>query len=588
MYTPPVAEITHILRHVAGFDAALETGRFGDLSIDLLDAVLEEAGRLASSEIEPMAVAAEKTGAIFKDGKVTMPAGWREAYQAFCEGGWNGVSGPEEFGGQGLPQAVWMATLELWNSCSVAFGLCPTLTTGAIEAIDKHASHDLKSRYLPKMISGEWTGSMNLTEPQAGSDLAAIRTRAERAGDGSYRIFGQKIFITFGEHDLTGNIVHLVLARLSDAPAGTKGISLFLVPKYLPDADGNPGKRNDAYAVSIEHKLGIHASPTCVMVYGDGKSPDVEAGAVGYLVGEENRGLACMFTMMNNARLAVGVQGVALCEGATQKAIAFAKDRRQGRSSSGSAGQMSPIIEHPDVARMLMTMKANTQAARAICLACAVAIDRANTSEGEEQQFWSDRAAFLTPLAKAFSTDAAMEVASLGIQVHGGMGFIEETGAARFLRDARIPPIYEGTNGIQAIDLVMRKLPLGNGVHAQGYVDELSETVNAISGDAFGSTAARLKSALDDVLAATLWLQREVAEGRADNALAGATPYQRLVSLAAGGVYLAKSALVDEDMGRIAMARFFAENILGETAVLRDRVVNGADSLFKSAKLALA
>ena len=583
MYTPPIAEIAHMLRHVAGFDAALETGKFGDLSADLVDAVLEEAGKLAGGEIEPMAVAAEKTGAVFKDGKVTMPAGWRAAYQSFCDGGWNGVSGPEEFGGQGLPQAVWMATLELWNSCSVAFGLCPTLTTGAIEAIDKHASHELKARYLPKMISGEWTGSMNLTEPQAGSDLAAIRTRAERVGDGSYRIFGQKIFITFGEHDLTDNIVHLVLARLSDAPTGTKGISLFIVPKFLPDADGRPGKRNDAYAASIEHKLGIHCSPTCVMLYGDGKSPDVEAGAIGYLVGEENRGLACMFTMMNNARLAVGVQGVALCEGATQKAIAFAKDRRQGRSSKATGSQMSPIIEHPDVARMLLTMKANTQAARAICLACAVAIDRANNSEGDDKRFWADRAAFLTPLAKSFSTDAAMEVASLGVQVHGGMGFIEETGAARFLRDARIPPIYEGTNGIQAIDLVMRKLPLGNGVHAQGYVDELSATVNDVTGDGFGSTASRLKKALDDVLAATLWLQREVAEGRADNALAGATPYQRLVSLAAGGAYLAKSALADGDKGRVALARYFAENILGETAALRDRVTNGADSLFQSA-----
>jgi alkylation response protein AidB-like acyl-CoA dehydrogenase len=429
---------------------------------------------------------------------------------------------------------------------------------------------------------------MNLTEPQAGSDLAAIRTRAERAGDGSYRIFGPKIFITFGEHDLTDNIVHLVLARLSDAPSGTKGISLFLVPKFLPDANGNPEKRNDAYAVSIEHKLGIHASPTCVMVYGDGKSPDVEAGAVGYLVGEENRGLACMFTMMNNARLAVGVQGVALAEGATQKAVAFAKDRRQGRSSSGSAAQMSPIIEHPDVMRMLLTMKSNTQAARAICLACAVAIDRANTSEGDDQRFWADRAAFLTPLAKSFSTDAAMEVTSLGVQVHGGMGFIEETGAARFMRDARIPPIYEGTNGIQAIDLVMRKLPLGNGAHAQGFVDELSQVVTQISGDEFGSTAHRLNAALDDVLATTLWLQREVAEGRPDNALAGATPYQRLISLAAGGVYLAKSALADNDKGRVAMARFFAENIVGETAALRDRVMNGADSLFESANLALA
>ncbi len=589
MYKAPVADIVHTIVNVAGMGADLEAGTFGDFSADLLHAVLEEAGRLAGDEIEPVAIAAEKTGAKFSDGKVTMPAGWKDIWQSFVDGGWNSVAAPEAYGGQGLPLTVSMAALEIWNSCSLAFGLCPTLTMGAVEAIDKHATDALKAQFLPKMISGQWTGTMNLTEPQAGSDLGAMRTRAERNPDGSYRIFGQKIFITFGEHDLTENIVHLVLARLSDAPAGTKGISLFLVPKFLPDENGNPGKRNDVVCASIEHKLGIHCSPTCVMIYGDGKSPDVEAGAVGWLVGEENRGLACMFTMMNNARLAVGMQGVSIAEGATQKAISFAKDRRQGRAVGAKGPGMSPIIEHPDVQRMLLSMKAQTQAARAISYACALAIDKSHAASGDND-FWADRASFLTPLAKAFSTDVGMDVANLGIQVHGGMGFVEETGAARYFRDARIAPIYEGTNGIQAIDLVMRKLPLGQGGHAAAYFGELREIASDVrksNRPEFGTTADRLDRALDDATAATDFLQSKVAQGEANSALAGATPYLRLVSLAAGGAYLAKGALVGGDSARIALCRFFAENMLAETGPLNDRIVTGADSLLDSAALIL-
>jgi acyl-CoA dehydrogenase len=588
MYKAPVNDIAQTVLHVAGMQAALSAGHFGDFSADLLGAILDEAGRLAGDEIEPMAVAAEKLGAQYANGAVTMPKGWKEAYQAFCDGGWMSVSGVEEFGGQGLPLTVSMAALEIWNSCSVAFGLCPTLTIGAIEAIEKHASHELKTRYLPKMISGEWTGTMNLTEPQAGTDLGALRTRAERQDDGTYRIFGQKIYITFGEHDLTDNIIHLVLARLSDAPAGTKGISLFIVPKFIPDAEGKPDKRNDAYCASIEHKLGIHASPTCVMIYGDGKSPDVDAGAVGWLVGEENRGLACMFTMMNNARLAVGMQGVAIAEGATQKAIAFAKDRRQGRSVGSTETAMSPIIEHPDVKRMLMTMKALTQAARAICYSCAMAID--NSKTGDNAAFWADRGAFLTPLAKSFATDIAIDVASLGIQVHGGMGFIEETGAARFMRDARILPIYEGTNGVQAVDLITRKLSLGKGLHVQDYLAELREIANAVRHSnlaGFGTTAARIEQALDDAQHASQYLQTEIAAGRLNNALSGATPYQKLLSLAAGGAYLAKGALSGGDAARIGLCRFYAENVIAETAALKDRVLEGAESLLDAADIVL-
>ncbi len=460
MYKAPVAEMSHTLRHVIGIEHGLESGAFGDLNGELLDAVLSEAARFASEEVEPIVVPAEKTGAALKDGVVTMPSGWKDLYHAWKDGGWNSVASPVEYGGQGLPLMVSMAALEMWCACSLAFGLCPTLTMGAVEAIAAHGSEELKAKYLPKMISGEWTGTMNLTEPQAGSDLGEMRTRAERRDDGGYRIFGQKIYITFGEHDITENIIHLVLARLPDAPAGTRGISLFLVPKFLPNEDGTPGARNDLFCSSIEHKMGIHSSPTCVMIYGDGHVKGAEKGAVGWLVGEENKGLACMFTMMNNARLAVGVQGLAIAEASFQKALAFAHERRQGRATGSKSASMSPIIEHPDVKRMLMTMKSMTQAARAICYACAHAIDMSHKG-GPDAQEWSARAGILTPLAKSFATDIGMEVASLGVQVHGGMGFIEETGAARYMRDARIAPIYEGTNGIQAIDLVMRKLPLG-------------------------------------------------------------------------------------------------------------------------------
>ena len=410
-----------------------------------IDAILQEAGRFASEVLAPLNAVGDRHGTPFKDGRITMPPGWKEAYRAWAAAGWNAVSAPEQWGGQALPHAINAACIEMWNSASMAFGIGPVLTMGAVEAFAAAGSEELKRIYLPKLVSGEWMGTMQLTEPQAGSEVGALRTRAERASDGSYRITGQKIFITYGEHELTDNIIHFVLARLPDAPAGNRGISLFLVPKFLVNADGTLGQRNDVRAHSIEHKLGIHASPTCTMVYGD------NGGAVGYLIGEENRGLAVMFMMMNLARLAVGLQGVGIAERATQQALAYARERKQGRAA-GATGS-SAIIEHPDVKRMLMTMRAQTRAARSICYATAGAIDRGD----------DERASLLTPVAKAFSTDIGVEVASLGIQVHGGMGFIEETGAAQHLRDARIAAIYEGTNGIQALDLVTRKLPMSGG-----------------------------------------------------------------------------------------------------------------------------
>jgi len=592
MYKAPVEEIAFTLKHVAGMERAMEEGILGDLSADVLDAILAEAGRFAGDEMEPLAEIGDRQGAKLVDGKVVLPDGWEKLYRDWIAGGWNGLTAPEEFGGQGLPHMLNIATLEMWNSASMAFGLAPTLTMGAVEALIAHGGEDLKKTYLPKLVSGEWAGTMNLTEPHAGSDVGALRTRAERRDDGTYRLFGQKIFITWGDHEAAENIVHFVLARLPDAPAGTRGISLFLVPKFLVNDDGSLGVRNDYFAHSLEHKLGIHGSPTCTIIYGDGKY-GAEKGAVAWLVGEENKGLACMFTMMNNARLAVGIQGVAIAEAATQKAIAYASERTQGRAPGTTATGMSPIIEHPDVARMLLTMKALTQGSRAICYACAEAIDMSHR-DPEKARYWQERAALLTPIAKSFSTDAGVDVASLGIQVHGGMGFIEETGAARLLRDARIAPIYEGTNGIQAIDLVTRKLTIANGDQVRAFLGELRGIADAVARsnlDGFGETAPRLESAIADLEKASEWLLSRQAEGAVAEALAGATPYQRLFGLVLTGAYLAKGGLVDAADGeagkRIALCRFAAENLLAETVALTDRIVAGASSL-EAARIALA
>jgi acyl-CoA dehydrogenase len=586
MYRAPVDEIAFTLKHVAGLKAAIDAGSVGDLTEDLVDAILHEAGRFATEEVAPLHKIGDEHGAILKDAAVTMPPGWKDLYRRWIGGGWNALSGPEEFGGQGLPTMLGVAALEMWNSSSMAFGIGPTLTMGAVEAIEKHASDDLKAKYLEKLVSGEWMGTMNLTEPQAGSDLAALRARAEPVGDGTYRIFGQKIFITYGEHDFTDNIVHLVLARLPDAPAGTRGISLFLVPKFFVEADGSLGDRNDVFCSSIEHKLGIHASPTCTMIYGDGFAKDGAPGAIGWLIGEENKGLACMFTMMNNARLAVGMQGVAIAETATQKALAYANERRQGKAADFSGDGMAPIVHHPDVQRNLLTMKALTGIARAISYSCAHATDMARGG-GEAAKHWQERANLLTPVAKAFSTDIGVEVASIGVQVHGGMGFIEETGAASLYRDARIAPIYEGTNGIQAIDLVTRKLLQAGGEHVIDYIRELDEIANAVAASnrmSFGQTALYLEQALDCLTKSTRYLQQRLADGRTDDALAGATPYLRLFALTAGAAYLTRGALADGGEARTPLCRFFAENLLGETRALADRVMSGAESLAAAAK----
>ncbi len=573
-YRAPLADIAFALKHAAGLKAALAEGLYGDLDEEMIDQVLVEAGRFAGDVIAPLNTVGDKSGTPFKDGAVSTPPGWKAAYTAWAAAGWNGLAAPAEFGGQELPHAVNAACIEMWNSGSMAFGIGPVLTMAAIDALASHGSDDLKSRYLGKLISGEWMGTMQLTEPQAGSDVGALRTKAERADDGTYRITGSKIFITYGEHDLTDNIIHFVLARLPDAPPGTKGVSLFLVPKVMPD-----GKRNDVRAHSVEHKLGIHGSPTCTMIYGD------RGGATGYLIGEEHKGMHCMFTMMNRTRLAVGLQGVAIAELATQQALAYARERKQG---AGGA-----IIHYPDVKRMLLTMRASTAAARAICYATAVAIDRSQRGKTEAaRKAAHERASLLTPVAKAFSTDIGIEVASLGVQVHGGMGFIEETGAAQHYRDARIASIYEGTNGIQAIDLVTRKVPLAGGNTIRLYLGELRETVKALQASnapAFGETATRLGEAIDSLERATQWL---LAQKTSDTTLAGATPYLRMFGHAAGGCMLAEQALAalrdsGDGAARIALARFFAENIAVQASGLERGVTEGADSI-TNAQAALA
>jgi acyl-CoA dehydrogenase len=580
-YRSPAADILFSLSAVADFPGLIEQGLMGDLDWDAVSSVVAEAGRFATEEIAPLNRPGDLAGARYENGAVTTPPGFADVYRHWAEAGWNGVSAPAEFGGMGLPHLVNVACTEIWNGASMAFALCPLLTEGAIDALKAHGSRELTDIYLPPMVSGRWTGTMNLTEPQAGSDLSVVRTRAERNQDGSYRLFGQKIFITYGEHDLAENIVHLVLARLPGAPAGTRGLSLFLAPKFLVKADGSLGERNDLRCAGIEHKLGIHGSPTCVMVYGDNE------GAKAWLVGEENRGLAAMFVMMNAARLAVGTQGVAIGDRAYQQALAYARERRQGRNPKGGDG-MAPIIEHPDVQRMLMTMKANVHAARGICHLTGVSLDLADYASTEaERTAAANRAALLTPIAKAFSTDIGDETTSIGVQVHGGMGFIEETGAAQHMRDSRIAAIYEGANGIHAIDLVQRKLPLANGETVRNEIAQIRQVASDVAGRGgagFGATAERLAEASDALEESTRLMLDWLATDQ-NSALAGASQYLRLFGLTLGGACLAKAGLAAEalaesgnktELGRVGLARFFAEKLATAAPGLARAVASGA------------
>lgn len=581
-YRAPISDMLLSLNHGAGLKAAVEAGHYGDFDADLAAAVLEEAGKFASEVLAPLNKTGDEHGIKLDDGKVTTAPGWPDAYKRWTEGGWNAVSGPENFGGQGLPVAINAACTEIWSAANVAFGLCPLLTASAIEALDAHGSDELKRIYLGKLVSGEWTGTMQLTEPQAGSDVGALRTRAEKQADGTYRIKGTKIFITYGEHDMTDNIVHFVLARLPDAPAGTKGISLFLVPKFMVNADGSLGQRNDIYASGVEHKLGMHASPTCTMTMGD------HGGAIGFLIGEENQGMRCMFTMMNQARLGVGLEGVGVADRAYQQALSYAQERKQGRAVGKTGDGSDAIFVHPDVKRMLMRMRAQTAAARTICYATAVAIDvSTRAKDAKVRADAAARAALLTPMAKAYSTDIGNEVAYLGVQVHGGMGFIEETGAAQHYRDARITAIYEGTNGIQAIDLVTRKLAANGGASVWALLDELSVTVNQVEASndpGFGTTGAKLREALEALTRTSKWLLERVTSAP-NEALAGATPYLQQFGATLGGCLLASEALAAKGEGNadaaryVGLARFFAENITVQAGALERTVTESAESV---------
>ena len=577
VYRAPVADMLFTMTHAAGLEEGIASGLYPDLADGAAAAILDEAGKMAEGVLAPLNRIGDTKGATFADGRVTTAPGWPDAYARWIDGGWMGVTAPQAYGGMGLPHLVNAACVEAWNGANMAFALAPLLSVGAIEALATHGGERLRAAYLENIVSGRWAATMNLTEPQAGSDLAALRTRAERAGDGSYRIFGQKIYITYGEQDLTENIIHLVLARLPDAPAGTRGISLFLVPKFLPRADGSPGERNDLRCGGIEHKMGIHGSPTCTMIFGDGD------GAVGYLIGEEHRGLACMFTMMNNARLSVGLQGVGIAERATQTAVAFARERRQGRAPGAAGEGMSPIVDHPDVRRMLLDMRSATAAARVICYMTAHALDRAQREKDPDLRLAAlERASLLTPVAKAYGSDVANEVTTLGVQVHGGMGYVEETGAAQLMRDARIAAIYEGTNGIQAIDLVQRKLMLGGGRALRAELEDMRATVARCKAGAqsFGAMADILAAAVAALDAATTTIVADLS-ARPERALAVATPYLRLFAITRGGLGLAALALAENDpAGKWAcLADFYAQTAVRAAPGLAATVTNAADAI---------
>jgi acyl-CoA dehydrogenase len=587
-YRAPVADIAFTLNHIAGFSKLIERGLVEDLDMDTAMAILEEAARFANEELAPTNRAGDVQGARLVSGEVVMPDGFTEAYHKWVAGGWGSLPVPKAYGGQGLPLALSMAVTEMWNGANMAFGLNPLLTQAGVHAIIAHGSKELQRKYLPKLVTGEWTGSMQLTEPHAGSDLRVLKTRALPVGDGTYKITGTKIFITYGEHPMTENIVHMVLARLPDAPPGTKGISLFLIPKYFVNDDGSLGSRNDVTCTKLEHKLGIHGSPTAVLNYGD------KGGAVGWLVGEPNRGLHAMLTMMIEARIGVGIQGVGIAERAFQQALQYALDRKQGTTETAGIDQSVAIIEHPDVKRMLLNMKVKTSAARAICYATSVAMDIAHHSpDANERKRALNQAALLTPVAKAFSTDAGVEVASKGIQVHGGMGFIEETGAAQHFRDARIAPIYEGTNGIQAIDLVTRKIPMNGGETIGDFLAGLKETVRDIKASnepAFGHMGERMEASVAALEEATQWVLRNLPNDK-NAALAGATPFTRLFGIASGGVYLGKGALAAARGANghgaaadahIIEARHFAESLMGEADGLKLAVTHGHGTVMQA------
>lgn len=583
-YAAPLDDMRFVLNHLAGLPEIVTFPGFEEAEPELVDAILTEAARFAAEVLAPLNASGDRQGCRSAGGKVATPDGFPEAYRQFIEAGWHAMPASPDIGGQGLPALVSSAVAEMWKSANLAFSLCQMLTMGAVQALAHHASDELKQRFLPKLVAGEWTGTMNLTEPQAGSDLSAIRARAEPDGD-HYRLFGSKIFITWGEHDVAENIIHLVLARLPDAPPGTRGISLFVAPKFLANPDGSLGSRNDLVCASIEHKLGIHGSPTAVMSYGD------KEGAIAYLVGQPNRGLEYMFTMMNHARLLVGLEGVAISEAAYQKAVEYARNRVQGKPI-GSA-ERAPIIQHPDVRRMLMDMKARTEAMRALAYCTAACMDRAqHHPDAAERARNNGRVELLTPVVKGWCSESSIMIASNGIQVHGGMGYVEETGAAQHLRDARITTIYEGTTGIQANDLIGRKLARDKGVNAGALIRDMKAELEALASTNDTDLAAirsGLRAALRAFEEATSWMLAHY-ESDPREAAAGAVPYLRLTGAVTGGWQMARAARIARDLlpsgeesaaflrAKIATARFYAEHVLPEAETSRDEITVGAAS----------
>ncbi|MFC7049157.1 acyl-CoA dehydrogenase C-terminal domain-containing protein [Emcibacter nanhaiensis] len=587
-YVAPTREIRFVLDHVIDMAELLKLEPFQEVSDDLVQAVLEEGGKFSSEKISPLYAVGDRQGSVLADDGVKTPDGFKDAYQAYVENGWNGICGPVEYGGQGMPQVLGTAVQEMMASANQAFTLCPILGQGAVEALEAHGTEEQQKTYMEKLVSGEWTGTMNLTEPQAGSDVGALRTRADPQADGTYRISGQKIFISWGEHDMAENIIHLVLARTPGSPEGTKGISLFIVPKYLINEDGSLGEKNDLRAVSLEHKMGIHASPTCVMSYGD------NGNCVGYLIGGENQGMRCMFTMMNNARLNVGILGLCAAERGWQMALDYARDRRQGKAIGSTSEGKSPIIEHADVRRMLMTIKSTTEAVRAIIYLNALALDMGrHHPDGEVRRKYRGLADLLTPISKAYGTDLGVENSSLAVQVFGGMGYIEETGIAQVFRDARIHPIYEGTNGIQAMDLVGRKLAMDGGEHWQAFLGMTEDFIAAMP--EIGELAQyreNLSRITADCRESAEWLLAQQKQNMRDVA-AGSVPFLRLMSMVVGGYLMAKAAVAaqtrlesgtgngDEDFlrAKIATVRFYGEQVMPTAFGLKEMVMGG-DSLF--------
>ena len=582
-FVSPVKQMIFSLKEMANYSDIIESELWPDLDDNFIETLLNEAAKLADNSIAPLNQSADKAGSILNNGNVSTAPGFKEAYKELVNSSWGTLSGLKDYGGQGLPKTIAVMIQELWNTSCMSFSLCPMLTQGAVEAISHHGTENQKKEYLPKLLTGEWSGTMNLTEPHAGSDVGALKTSAKKNSDGSYSIKGTKIYITYGDHDMAENIIHLVLARIEGAPEGNNGISLFIVPKFIKNQESKEFEKNDLQCIGLEDKLGIHASPTCVMSFGE------NVGAKGFLLGKENRGLACMFTMMNNARLNVGMQGVGIAERSLQQSLEYSKERRQGRHYNGKSENSVNIIEHPDVLKMLIKMESLTQASRAICYDNAIAIDLAqNHKDNKVREKYQLKADLLTPISKSWATDIGVKVTSLGIQIHGGMGFIEDTGVAQYYRDSRIAPIYEGTNGIQAIDLVTRKLKISDGLAVKNFLDEIKETSKKCSeknDNDFIIIANNLNNAITEIEICTKKLLEWTKENKLRSVLFSASDYLELFGITAGSHYLSRGALSEKNtnskslLARKELALFFSTQILVNSKALSSSICSSSQNL---------